>query len=109
MSAVTIAAVAVTVVLTSFLSGVFGMAGGLILLGVLLVIMDVTSAMILFGATQLGANGWRTFLWRQHILWRLVGPYIAGALAMFAFMKVVAFLPDKAMVYIGLGLLPIVG
>jgi len=104
-----IVAVGATVLFTSFLSGIFGMAGGLVLLGVLLVILDVTSAMILFGVTQLGANGWRTFLWRGHIVWRLVWPYIGGALAMFAFMKLVAFLPDKAMVYIGLGLLPIVG
>lgn len=109
MSAAAIAAVAVTILLTSFLSGIFGMAGGLILLGVLLLMLDVTQAMILFGVTQLGANGWRALLWRRHVAWQLVGSYIAGALAMFAFMKLVAFLPDKAMVYIGLGLIPIIG
>ncbi|HJQ55700.1 MAG TPA: TSUP family transporter [Vineibacter sp.] len=109
MSAAAIAAVAVTVVLTSFLSGIFGMAGGLILLGVLLLMLDVTQAMILFGITQLGSNGWRALLWRRHVAWRLVGSYVVGALAMFALMKLVAFLPDKAMVYIGLGLIPIVG
>lgn len=109
MPLATIVAVAGTVLLTSFLSGIFGMAGGLVLLGVLLLILDVTSAMILFGVTQLGANGWRTVLWRGYIVWPLVWPYIAGALAMFALMKLVAFLPDKAMVYIGLGLLPIIG
>src|SRR4029453_13451951 len=64
MSAVTIVVVAIVVLVTSFLSGIFGMAGGLILLGVLLIILDVASAMILFGTTQLGANGWRAFLWR---------------------------------------------
>lgn len=109
MSAATIAALAVAVVLTSFLSGVFGMAGGLILLGLLLVILDVASAMILFGITQLGANGWRAFLWRDHVAWAIVWRYVAGSLLMFALMKIVAFLPDKAMVYIGLGLLPIIG
>jgi uncharacterized membrane protein YfcA len=109
MSAAAITAVAVTVVLTSFLSGIFGMAGGLILLGVLLLMLDVTSAMVLFGVTQLGANGWRALLWRRYVAWQLIGAYVAGALAMFASMKVVAFLPDKAMVYIGLGLIPIIG
>ncbi len=109
MSGLTVAAVALTVVCTSFLSGIFGMAGGLILLGVLLIVLDVASAMILFGITQLGANGWRALLWRRHVAWPLVLPYIAGALAVFALMKVVAFLPDKAMVYIGLGLIPIAG
>jgi uncharacterized membrane protein YfcA len=109
MSAVTIVVVAIVVLVTSFLSGIFGMAGGLILLGVLLIILDVASAMILFGTTQLGANGWRAFLWRGHVVWQLVWGYIAGALAMFGLMKIVAFLPDKAMVYIGLGVLPIAG
>ncbi|TXL75969.1 sulfite exporter TauE/SafE family protein [Vineibacter terrae] len=109
MSAVTMAIVAAVVLVTSFLSGIFGMAGGLILLGVLLIILDVASAMILFGTTQLGANGWRAFLWRGHVVWRLIGGYVAGALAMFGFMKVAAFLPDKTMVYIGLGVLPIAG
>ena len=46
---VALAIVAVTVLVTSFISGIFGMAGGLILLGVLLLFMDVAPAMVLFG------------------------------------------------------------
>lgn len=107
MSAPVLAALALLVVGTSFLSGVFGMAGGLILLGVLLLLMDVAPAMILFGVTQLGANGWRAVLWRKRVVWRLIGGYAIGSLATFALLKAVAFLPDKAMVYICLGLLPI--
>lgn len=57
---------AFVVVATSFLSGIFGMAGGLILLGVLLALLDVAPAMVLFGTTQLAANGWRGALWRAH-------------------------------------------
>jgi len=55
----TLALIAVTVLVSSFLSGVFGMAGGMILLGVLLVYYDVSTAMVLFSIIQFAANGWR--------------------------------------------------
>jgi hypothetical protein len=47
------------VLATSFLSGVVGMAGSMILMGILLLMMDVTAAMVLYGVTQTAANGWR--------------------------------------------------
>ncbi len=106
MTPVALAFVGITVLGTSFLSGIFGMAGGLILLGVLLMFMDVAPAMILFGIIQMGANGWRALLWRQHVRWELVGRYLVGATAAFLAMRYVAFIPDKALLYIGLGLLP---
>ena len=56
---------------TSLLSGVFGMAGGLILVGVLLVVMPLPQAMVLHAVTQMASNGWRALLWRQHIVWKL--------------------------------------
>ena len=37
---------------TSFLSGIFGMAGGMILIGILLVLLPVPEAMMLHGVTQ---------------------------------------------------------
>ena len=98
--------VGVTVLATSFLSGIFGMAGGLILLGVLLVYMDVAPAMVLFGVIQTAANGWRALLWRAHIQWSIVGRFVLGALGMFLVMRTIAFVPDKAMLYLGLGLIP---
>jgi len=101
-----LAVVGLAVLGTSFLSGIFGMAGGLILLGVLLLFMDVVPAMILFGLIQMGANGWRALLWRAPVRWELVGRYLVGATAAFLAMRFVAFVPDKAVVYIGLGLLP---
>ena len=100
------ALLALVVVATSFLSGIFGMAGGLILLGVLLALLDVAPAMVLFGTTQLASNGWRGTLWRVHVRWDLVWQYALGALAAFAVMKSVAFLPSKAIIYLGLGLMP---
>lgn len=106
MTPTALAFVGVTVLGTSFVSGIFGMAGGLILLGVLLLFMDVVPAMVLFGFIQMGANGWRALLWRAHVRWGLVGRYLVGATAAFFVMRLVAFVPDKALVYIGLGVIP---
>lgn len=106
MTSAAMAVVAVTVLGTSFLSGIFGMAGGLILLGVLLLFMDVAPAMVLFGSIQMGANGWRALLWREHVAWPLVLRFVVGSLIAFVAMRFVSFLPDKALLYIGLGLIP---
>ncbi|MEJ0067960.1 MAG: TSUP family transporter [Pseudomonadota bacterium] len=48
-----------TMLVTAFLSGIFGMAGGLILMGVLLAVMPVPAAMALHAITQMASNGWR--------------------------------------------------
>jgi uncharacterized membrane protein YfcA len=101
-------ALGLTIPATSFLSGIFGMAGGIVLLAVLLAFLDVAPAMVLFGATQLAANGWRTWIWRDHVKWPLVGQFLATAVAMFALLKLISFVPNKAIVYIGLGLMPFI-
>jgi uncharacterized membrane protein YfcA len=98
--------VALAIVFTSFLSGVFGMAGGMILLGVLLFYFDVVPAMVLFSTIQLTSNMWRVMLWRAHVRWRIFFLYAAGAAFSFAIMRWFAFVPDKATVYIALGMLP---
>src|SRR5438309_10023286 len=95
-----------TIVFTSFLSGVFGMAGGMILLGVLLNYFDVATGMIFFSIIQLIANGWRAVQWRQYVLWPIILWYVVGAALAFAVMFFIALVPDKAMVYLALGLLP---
>jgi uncharacterized protein len=100
------AIVAVTILATSFLSGIFGMAGGLILLGVLLIWLDVAPAMMLFGAIQTTANGSRAILWRRHVDWQIVWRYLIGASAAFIAMRAVSFVPDKATLYLALGLVP---
>ncbi len=96
----------VSAVATSFISGVFGMAGGLILLGICLALLDVAPAMVLHGATQLAANGWRTFLWRGHVVWPILIRYAVATMAVFLAMRLIAFIPDKPLIYILLGVLP---
>jgi hypothetical protein len=97
---------ALTILLSSFISGVFGMAGGMILLGVLLNYFDVASAMILFSIIQFCANGWRAYRWRHYVRWPIVYKYVVGAVLAFAAMYAVKFVPNKMMVYLSLGLMP---
>jgi hypothetical protein len=46
--------------------------------------------------------------WRSYVLWPIFGWYVAGAAISFAGMWTIAFVPDKAMVYLTLGLMPFV-
>jgi uncharacterized membrane protein YfcA len=101
-----LAVVAVAVVVTSFISGIFGMAGGMLLLGLLLLFMDVVPAMVLFGVIQMAANGWRSVLWWRHVAWSIVWRFLVGSTAMFLIMRTIAILPSKAAIYLGLGLIP---
>src|SRR5258705_4262459 len=103
-----LALIGATILFSSFLSGVFGMAGGMVLLGVLLNYFDVATGMILFSIIQLFANGWRVVQWRSYVLWPIFGWYVAGAAISFAGMWTIAFVPDKAMVYLTLWLMPFV-
>jgi uncharacterized membrane protein YfcA len=106
MTLASLALIGFTIVLSSFISGVFGLAGGMVLLGVLLVYFDVATAMVLFSITQLGTNGWRAIHWRAFVLWPIFWWYVAGASLAFAVMRSIAYVPDKALVYILLGLMP---
>jgi uncharacterized protein len=98
--------VGASIVAGSFLSGVFGMAGGMVVIGVLLVYFDVATAMILFSIIQLAANGWRAFQWWSYVRWDIIWLYCVGGAVAFALLRLIAFIPDKALVYLLLGLLP---
>src|SRR3954451_8239088 len=106
MTPAALAIIGVTIVLSSFISGVFGMAGGMVLLGVLLVYFDVATAMLLFSIVQLAANGWRALHWRRYVLWPIFYGYVGGAVLSFAVLRYIAYVPDKAIVYVLLGLMP---
>ena len=97
------------VLATSFISGIFGMAGGMILIGILLAIMPVAGAMVLHGLTQIASNGWRAWLWRAHIRWPLVARHATGsALATLAF-SLLQVAPSKPVALIGLGVISLAG
>src|SRR5947209_15280877 len=106
MSLSALAIIAATIVFSSFVSGVFGMAGGMILLGVLLNYFEVATAMILFSIIQIFANGWRALQWRRYVLWPIFNQYMLGAAIAFAFLYAIAFVPNKWIIYLTLGLMP---
>src|SRR5579871_3678287 len=88
-----------TIISTSFVSGLFGMAGGMILVGVLLAYFDVATGMVIFSVIQMVANGWRAVLWSRFVLWHIFFLYVVGAGISFAIMRYVAVVPSKAAVY----------
>jgi len=101
-------ALGVVMVGTSFLSGVFGMAGGLILVGVLLALMPLPAAMALHAVTQIASNTWRAALWWRHIRWQAAWPYIAGSAAAMAAWSFTLYVPAKPVALLMLGLSPFV-
>lgn len=101
------AAMLVAVFGTSMISGIFGMAGGLILLGIFLLILPVGTAIAVQGIVQLIANGSRAFFSRAYIDWRVLGIMTLGLLAAAAILFIVRYTPDLATVCITIGLLPI--
>ena len=103
-----LAALAVVAVVTSFISGIFGMAGGMLLIGFLLFLVPVPVAMVFHGVIQIAANGWRAWLWRHHIRWRVVLQFGGGAAASLAVFSFFSFVPDKALVLLMVGLTPFV-
>lgn len=107
MTLVTALIILVTTLVTSFISGIFGMAGGLILMGVLVAVVSVATAMIVHGSIMMVANGYRAWLLRDAIDWRVFRFYAIGAVAGIAALFFVSWVPDKRSVYLILGLAPL--
>lgn len=106
MSVVTILALGAVMVATSFLSGLFGMAGGLVLIGVLLFLLPVPLAMALHSVTQIACNVWRALLWRRHIRRRTAVTYGAGCLVALAVWSVWRYVPGLPTALVFLGVVP---
>lgn len=100
-------AIVVATFITSILSGIFGMAGGLLLMGVLAWFLPVVSALALHGVIQFASNAWRSVLHRRHLAWRVLVPFGIGAAVSIIFFSLVAFAPTKFYIFLGLGLMPI--
>jgi len=99
-------AIIITAFLTSVLSGLVGMAGGAVLMAILITILPVTSAMILHGATQAMANGSRTYLLRKHLIWGLLPGYGLGAASAVAIATWLVLIPDPGVVLLAIGIFP---
>jgi uncharacterized membrane protein YfcA len=97
----------VAVLLTSTLSGVFGMVGGMLLLWMLLFIMPAATAIAVQGVLQLVANVSRAYLARAWIDWRIIRFSTIGLAASLLLLALVSYTPNRAFISICVGLLPI--
>lgn len=95
------------VFLTSALSGVFGMAGGLVLLWFLLLLFPVATAIAVHGVIQLTANASRAWLSRRFIQWRIVVLMTSGVVTATLGLLLVNYTPNAITVSFLIGLMPI--
>jgi uncharacterized protein len=106
MSVALMALVGLSMLGTAFLSGIFGMAGGMILIGILLAVLPLPQAMALHAVTQMASNGWRATLWWRHIRLRPAAAYMAGCVLAMLVWSVFRYVPSKPMAVLLLGLTP---
>lgn len=106
MSLFLAASIAFAAFITSAISGIFGMSGGMILMGYLAFVLPVSAAMMMHGATQAVANGYRAVLNWRDIDWKISGRYMIGAMAGLALLSAVAYVPNKVTMYLLLGTVP---
>ena len=94
------------VVATSMLSGVFGMAGGMLLMALLVSVKSVAAAMIIHGVVQATSNGSRALILRRHIVFRILPWYLLGAALALAMFVSLTLVPNAAWVLIIIGVFP---
>ncbi|MAI11719.1 MAG: hypothetical protein CBD27_06820 [Rhodospirillaceae bacterium TMED167] len=104
----TITVILTSVFATAFISGVLSLGGGSILMGIFGWVLPISTAMILHGVTQAAANASRSWIYRDHIQWHILGYYFIGAAVCTSIFSWLAFIPNKAMLFLCLGLLPFV-
>ena len=95
-----------TVFATAVLSGVLGMAGGMILMAILVSTLSVAGAMIVHGVVQAVSNGSRAWFLRHHIQWRILPAYTLGAAAALAGFAALSLMPNAGVVLILVGAFP---
>lgn len=82
MDPTALAILAVAALATSILSGMLGLAGGMVLLMVMLLFLEPLVAIPLHGAVQLVSNGSRSWIQRRHVRTGLVARYSVFLLPM---------------------------
>jgi uncharacterized membrane protein YfcA len=88
---------------TSIVSGVMGLAGGMMLLAALLLVLDPLAAIPLHGVVQLVSNASRAFFQRRHVrwdaVWRFAWPLLPAGAAGLALLRAIP--PDGGRLAIG--------
>jgi len=96
------------VVATATVSGIFGMGGGMMLMGIYAAALPVATAMILHAVTQLASNGSRCWVFRRHVYRPALAWYLLGAIPAVAGMAALSLVLDKSSLFLALGGLPLV-
>ena len=104
MSAVTSVLLLIIAFCTATLSGIFGMAGGLVLMGALALLLPVSAAFVTHGILQMVSNGWRALLHRRYVAWRIVASYAAASVVAGAAILAIGFMPSRHVLMLLLGL-----
>jgi uncharacterized protein len=107
-SALVFSLLAASTLVTAFISGILGMAGGMILLGVLLAVLPLPAAMMLHGISQLASNGGRAVMLRREVDWRVFRGFVYGAAVAFAAFVLTRIVVGKAAALIAMGIMPFV-
>ena len=100
--------IGLSVFVGTFTSGIFGMVGGQIVLATVLYYLPVSAGMTLFSGLMFTSGLWRGILWRQHVHWAVTWRFLCGSVVAYALMLVISFVPSKPVVYLGLGMTPII-
>jgi len=106
MSLVTGGFIIASAFLTAAISGVFGMAGGLMLKGALALVLPVSATFVAHGLFQLVANGSRAVIHRQHVDLKIVGLFALGSFVIAGLVGFIAVEPTRATLYLFMGLVP---
>jgi len=93
--------------LCAAISGLFGMAGGLIFMGIIASFLSVSAAMVVHGIVQSVSNGSRSAILRADIRWDILGWQLIGTLPAIGLMLWITFEPSKPQLFLVLGLLPL--
>jgi len=104
MSPVIIAPVLAARLVTATISGVFGMAGALMMKDVLVSHLPAAISTVMHGFIQIVSNLSRSVIWRRQITWPLIGRYATGAGLAVAALAVVNWRPGQSEVLFLLGL-----
>ena len=102
------ALILISAAITACISGIFGMAGGMIFMGIIASVMGVSEAMVVHGIVQSISNSSRAWLLRPDIRWDILGFKLLGALPAIIGLAIISFVPNKATLFIVLGLLPFI-
>lgn len=105
-AALVFSVLAASTLVTAFISGILGMAGGMILMGVLLAFLPLPAAMMLHGISQLASNGGRAFMLRNEVDWRVFRGYVIGAALALGLFAATSIVVGKAAALIAMGLTP---